>query len=66
MDTKEQLKRRNEAVRASKDEANEAAALIYMCQWCKRRGVTKDSLQALGVWSEAEMRDIDRIYRYSY
>ena len=58
--------KRNKAVKEGNDEARDAAAVIFMCNWMKRKGVGKDQLLALGVWSEAEVQHITKIYRYSY
>ena len=46
--------------------ARDKAAVIFMCNWMKRRGVTKDDLLGLGVWSDAEVTEITKIYRYAY
>lgn len=37
-----------------------------MCQWMKRKGVDKDQLLALGVWTDAEIKEINRIYKYKF
>lgn len=57
---------RNQAVRESKREANDQAAVIFMVNWMKRKGVTRQAILDLGVWSEAERQHIVKIYRYSY
>lgn len=46
--------------------ARDKAAVIFMCQWMKRRGVPKDKLLELGVWNDAEVTEIGKIYRYGY
>jgi hypothetical protein len=64
--TQQELARRQALRDQQADEIRDKAALVFMCQWMKRKGVEKDKLQALGVWSDAEMRQIDQIYKYSY
>lgn len=61
-----ELARRNAAVRESRQEANDNAAVIFMTNWCKRKGVPQEKLLDLGVWSETERQHIIKIYKYSY
>lgn len=64
--TQAELARRNALVRESEDDARHQAAVIFMTNWMKRKGVLKEDLLALGVWSDAEVEHINKIYRYSY
>ena len=61
-----ELSRRNAMIQESRQHANDQAAVIFMCNWMKRKGVTKEQLLALGVWSDEEIQHITKIYRYSY
>ena len=61
-----ELKRRNDEVRAAKDEAINRSAVIYMVQWMKRRGVPQDKVNDLLEWTDAERREIKRIYAYRF
>lgn len=58
--------RRNKAVRESNDAAREKAAVVFMTQWMKRRDVLKEKVLALTDWSEAEIKEIARVYRYHF
>ena len=42
------------------------AAVIFMVNWMKRKGVDKEKLLDLNVWNEAEQQHIHKIYRYKY
>lgn len=42
------------------------AAVIFMCQWMKKKGVSKEKLLDLGVWSDEEIQQITKIYKYKY
>ena len=44
----------------------EDAAIIFMINWMKRKGVDKEKLLELGVWSDGEIAHIIKIYKYKY
>jgi hypothetical protein len=62
---KEQAKRDRALDEASREHQDQAA-VIFMVNWMKRRGVPKDKLLDLTGWSDAERESITRIYKYSY
>lgn len=64
--TQAELSRRNAAIKQSQDDVREQAAVIYMANWMKRKGVTLEQILSLGVWSEGEQQHISKIYKYSY
>ena len=41
-------------------------AVIFMVQWAKKRGIEKEKVLDLGVWSKDEAKEIERIYRYKF
>lgn len=61
-----ELEKRNKAVKDSNKDAADVAAVIFMTNWMKKKGVTQEKLLDLGVWSDSEKQHIDRIYKYSY
>lgn len=64
--TQAELSARNEACKQALNEQRDASAVVFMCNWLKRRGVPKEKLLDLTEWSEKERQHIVKIYKYSY
>lgn len=50
----------------SMQEAKDTAAVVFMTNWMKRKGVTLEDVLALGVWTDVEKQSITKIYKYGY